>query len=310
MHAAILTAPDRLPVYAEHPDAQASRPGSAVVDVLAAGLHHLTRAKATGSHYSSGASFPLVPGVDGVVRDETGALRYVVLDDSRLGTFADRTVIDVQRSVLLPTGVDPVTIAAAMNPAMSSWVALRRRISMPQNARVLVIGATGAAGRLAVQVAKLFGASHVTAVGRDLDRLSTLSGLGADELVPLTDLAAAANADVVLDYIWGEAVASALIPMLTRRRDRSAPLTWIQLGSMAGETAAIPAAALRSARLEFVGSGIGSVKARDIITELPALADALTSGALSVDVRAVSLSLVEDYWNAPVEERVVFLPGS
>lgn len=310
MYAAILSDHDRAPVYAAHPDAVASEPGTLAVDVLAAGLHHLTRAKAAGRHYSSGAPLPLVPGVDGVVRDATGALRYVALDDSRLGTFAEQTVIDPRRSVILPPNADPVTIAAAMNPAMSSWIALRRRVEMPTNARVLVIGATGAAGRLAVQVAKLLGAAHVIAAGRSLERLSTLSELGADELLPLGDLAAAGDVDVVLDYVWGEPVASALVPMLTRRRDRSAPLTWIQVGSMAGETAAIPAAALRSARLQMVGSGIGSVTPRDIIAELPAIAEALASGALSLDSRAVPLSLVEQYWDAPATDRVVFVPGA
>lgn len=309
MHAAIISDYDLPPVYAEHADAMASDPAALVVDVLAAGLHHLTRAKAGGRHYSSTASLPLVPGVDGVVRDPSGALRYAALDDTRLGTFSDRTVINLERSVVLPANADPVTIAAGMNPAMSAWVALRRRISMSPNARVLVIGATGAAGQLAVQIAKMLGASHVTAAGRDVARLATLRGIGADEIVPLTELAEAADADIVLDYVWGEPVASALVPMLSRRRDRSAPLTWIQLGSMAGATAPIPATALRSARLQIIGSGIGSVSPRDMLAELPAIAKALTSGELHIDARAVPLSQVEQYWDAPTAERIVFVPA-
>ncbi|MEV4382308.1 hypothetical protein [Streptosporangium sp. NPDC049644] len=122
-----------------------------VVEVLAAGLHHLARAKANGSHYSGNGVYPLVPGVDGVVRDKEGNVRYVALDDTALGTFADRTLIDPRRSVILPDGIDPVRIAAAMNPAMSSWVALRRRVDFHAGQRVLVLGATGSAGRMAVQ---------------------------------------------------------------------------------------------------------------------------------------------------------------
>ena len=90
-----------------------------------------------------------------------------MLDDTTLGTMAERTVIELDRSVVLPAGVDPVQIAAAMNPAMSSWVALRRRIDFQRRQRVLVLGATGNAGRMAVQVAKRFGAAQVIAAGRD-----------------------------------------------------------------------------------------------------------------------------------------------
>lgn len=79
---------------------------------------------------------------------------------------------------------------------------------------------------------------------------------------------------------------------------------------MAGPTAPIPAAALRSARLQMLGSGIGSVTQADIIAELPTIAEALTSGALTLDSRAVPLSLVEQYWDAPASDRVVFVPGA
>ncbi|MDT0157150.1 zinc-binding alcohol dehydrogenase family protein [Microbacterium sp. ARD32] len=307
MHAATLTHADRPPVYATLPEPTPG-PGQIAVDVLAAGLHHLTRGRATGQHYSNGVTLPLTPGVDGVVRDETGTLRYVVLDDTVAGTFAERTVIDPDRSVVLPAGTDPVIIAAAMNPAMSSWVALRRRIEFPAGARVLVTGATGASGRLAVQIAKLLGAGHVIAAGRNRERLEDLRDLGADQLIGLDEFEAAADADVVLDYLWGAPAASALIPMLTRRRDRSAPLTWVQIGSMAGDTAPIPGAALRSSRLQIVGSGIGSVPARDLIAELPAIAEALSSGALRTQAHAVPLREIEHYWDAPSVERIVFVP--
>lgn len=308
MRAAVITSFDAPPAYLDHPEPVDQGPGTMVVDVLAAGLHHLTRGKATGAHYSGAGSLPLVPGVDGVVRDPAGRLRYAVMDDTALGTFADRTVIDPRRSVVLPDGVDPVRIAAAMNPAMSSWVALRRRIDFTAGQRVLILGATGNAGRMAIQIAKRLGAGQVTAAGRDTARLATLPGLGADETITFDQVDRAADADVVIDYVWGEPSANAMIPLLTARTDRCAPLTWIQIGSMAGPTAPIPSAALRSARLRIVGSGIGSVPARDFIAELPALADAITEGAIDVRARAVPLAQVTEAWTARTEDRIVFVP--
>jgi NADPH:quinone reductase-like Zn-dependent oxidoreductase len=253
-------------------------------------------------------AFPLVPGVDGVVRDGSGRLRYAVLDDTRLGTFAERTVIDVRRSVVLPDGADPVRVAAAMNPGMSSWVALRRRVRFTPGQRVLIIGATGNAGRMAVQVAKLFGAGQVIAAGRNEARLAALPALGADETCTFDRIDRAADVDVVLDYVWGEPAAKAMMSVLTARADRAAPLTWIQIGSMAGADAPVPSVALRSARMQIVGSGIGSVPARDFIAELPQLAAAVTDGTIDVRARAVPLADVTDAWTADTGDRVVLVP--
>jgi NADPH:quinone reductase-like Zn-dependent oxidoreductase len=308
MHAAVVTAFDAPPLYLEHPEPVEVGENEMVVDVLAAGLHHLVRAKANGSHYSSTGVFPLVPGVDAVVRDLSGKLRYAVLDDTALGTFADRTVIDRRRSVVLPDGIDPVQIAAAMNPAMSSWVALRRRIDFQAGQSVLVLGATGNAGRMAIQIAKRFGAAHVIAAGRDTARLAALPALGADETVTFDTIDRAADVDVVIDYVWGEPSAQAMIEMLTARTDRSTPLTWLQIGSVAGPNAPIRSAALRSARLQIVGSGIGSVPARDFIEELPALATALAEGAIDVRARAVPLAQVAQAWTVETDDRIVFVP--
>jgi NADPH:quinone reductase-like Zn-dependent oxidoreductase len=191
---------------------------------------------------------------------------------------------------------------------MSSWVALRRRIGFTPGQRVLVIGATGNAGRMAVQVAKLLGATHVTAAGRDKARLAALPALGADETCTFDQLDRAADVDVVLDYVWGEPAADAMIPMLTARADRTAPLTWIQIGSMGGPTAPIPSVALRSARLHIVGSGIGSVPARDILAELPALAAAVTDGDIDVRARAVPLPEIAQVWTADTDDRIVLVP--
>lgn len=308
MRAAVITAYDAPPVYGECPEPVARGEHEIVVDVLAAGLHHLTRAKANGTHYTATGVFPLVPGVDAVVRDPSGTLRYAVLDDTNLGTFAERTVIDTRRSVVLPDDVDPVRIAAAMNPGMSSWVALRRRITFRDGQSVLVLGATGSAGRMAIQIAKRFGAAQVFAAGRDATRLRTLPALGADQALAFGEIAAAADVDVVLDFVWGTPAADAMLPLLTARADRSAPLTWIQIGSMAGASAPIPSAALRAARLNIVGSGIGSVSPRDFIAELPELAKAVTEGAIDVNARTVPLSRIATAWSEATTERVVFVP--
>jgi NADPH:quinone reductase-like Zn-dependent oxidoreductase len=307
--AAVVTDFAQPPHYADFPEPSAGKDG-VVVEVLAAGLHPRVRSQAGGFHYTSTGELPLVPGVDAVVRDPEGKIRYAVLDDSTLGSMAERTVIELDRSVVLPDEVDPVVVAAAMNPTMSSWVALRQRIDFGQRSSVLILGATGNAGRMAIQVAKRFGAAEVIAVGRDTAKLAELPTLGADRTLTFEELTEAADVDVVIDYLWGEPTGKAMVDLLTGRSDRSRTLTWIEIGAVAGSVASIPAAALRSVRLQIVGSGIGSVPGRDFVKELPKLAEAVAQGAFDVRARAVPLAQVAEAWTSTTgtSDRIVLVP--
>jgi NADPH:quinone reductase-like Zn-dependent oxidoreductase len=231
--------------------------------------------------------------------------------------MAEQTVVDVRRSVVLPESSDPIAVAAAMNPAMSSWVALRQRITFEAGQSVLVLAATGNAGRMAVQVAKLFGAGRIVAAARGADRLAELPALGATDTVLLEgeadDIAkrlgqAAGNVDVVIDYLWGEPGAAAMVAVVTARADEGQPLTWIQVGSVAGPLAPVPSAALRSTRLQIVGSGQGSVSPREIRAELPQLAAEITKGTFTIDAKAVPLADVEQAWADKTRQRVVLVP--
>jgi len=175
---------------------------------------------------------------------------------------------------------------------------------------VVILGATGNAGRMAIQVAKRFGASRVIAAGRDTAKLAELTALGADEICTFDQLARAADVDVVIDYVWGEPTGVAMVEILSNRADRGQPLTWLEIGAIAGPEAAIPAAALRSTRLQIVGSGIGSVSGRDFAEELPKLAEAVAEGALDVRAKAIPLAEVEMAWTstAGTSDRIVLVP--
>lgn len=267
------------------------------------------RSQADGSHYTSSGELPLVPGIDGVGRGRDGTLRYFVLPDTTMGAMAEQTVIDRRRSVVLPGGADPILVAAALNPVMSSWVALRRRIDFEPGQTVLILGATGSSGRMAVQVAKRLGA------GCDAQRLATVSALGAepvqlDSAAAVSDLAGlAGDVDVVIDYLWGPITADLMAGIASNRSDPGKPLTWIEIGSVAGASADIPSAALRAVRLQIVGSGQGSVPTRDIAAELPAIANEISGGGFALDARTVPLADVEAAWNhTDTDERIVLTP--
>jgi NADPH:quinone reductase-like Zn-dependent oxidoreductase len=316
MHAAVVTTFDAPPAYGEFPNPTPQAPDEIIVDVIASGLHPRVRSQADGSHYTSSGELPLVPGIDGVGRAPDGTLRYFVLPDTTMGAMAEQTVIDRRRSIALPDAADPILVAASMNPVMSSWIALRRRINFEPGQTVLILGATGSSGRMAVQVAKCLGASHVIGTGRDARRLSALHNLGADTTTLLDNAAAvsdlaevARDVDVVIDYLWGPITTDVMAGIAGRRSDPGKPLTWIEIGSVVGASAEIPSAALRAVRLQIVGSGQGSVPTRDILAEIPALVDEITSGTFHIDARVVPLADIETAWNdTSTDQRIVVTP--
>ncbi len=180
MHAAVVRSFDRPPHYEAMPTPEPTGEHEVLVSVLASGLHPRVRSAAGGAHYTSTDELPLIPGIDGVGRTAAGELLYFVLPDTPHGAMAEQTLVDRRRSVPLPADSDPAAIAAGMNPAMSSWIALRKRIDFQPGQRVLVLGATGNAGQMAVQIAKHLGAGQVIAAGRDPERLGALSALGTE----------------------------------------------------------------------------------------------------------------------------------
>jgi NADPH:quinone reductase-like Zn-dependent oxidoreductase len=319
MNAAVITSFDEPPHYQPFDVPAPGTDDEVLVDVLAVGLHPRVRSGARGAHYTSTGALPMIPGVDGVGRRPDGKRIYFVTGDDAPGTMADQALVDMRRAIELPDGADVAKVAAAMNPAMSSWVALRRRVPLRPNQSVLVLGATGNAGRMAIQVAKRLGAGRVVGAGRDPGRLNALTSVGADELVQLTDdddattaalAQAAAEVDIVVDYLWGAPAQRAIPALLTARADRSRALDWIQIGAIAGPTLELPSAALRSANLRIQGSGQGSVSPAGYLAELPSLIDEITAGRIAVKPKPMPLSDVERIWTQPEVpgERIVLVP--
>ncbi|GAA2574506.1 zinc-binding alcohol dehydrogenase family protein [Winogradskya consettensis] len=331
MHAAVVTSFDEPPHYQEFSLPQVHDPDVELVDVLAVGLHPRVRSGASGRHYTSTGALPLIPGIDGVARRPDGTVVYFVADDDLPGSMAEQTLIDVRRTVPLPPTAHLPTIAAAMNPAMSSWVALRRRVPLQKGQSVLVLGATGNAGAMAVQIARHLGAGQVIAAGRSGSSSSSSSsgtsgssgtsagssshgaGTDAGAVLPLDPDAlaeAAKDVDIVLDYLWGKPAQEAMTPILKARADRSKALDWIQIGSVAGPTIELPSVVLRSANFRILGNGQGAVSTRGYLAELPALIDELTAGSFGIRTRTVPLSDVTQAWQTPgaSDERVVLIP--
>jgi NADPH:quinone reductase-like Zn-dependent oxidoreductase len=310
MKAIVVEASGSLPHHADFVEPVA-RSGELLINVTASALSPLTRGRAAGSHYSSHGQFPFVVGVDGVGRLEDGTRGYFLLPRAPFGSMAERTVVLESHWLRLPDNLDDIMAATIANPGMSSWAALCDRAKLQAGETVLINGATGAAGTLAVKIARHLGAARVIATGRNED---VLNAIGADAIVPLNGDAEllearlrdqfAAGIDVVLDYLWGASAKSILVAGAQAAPD-GVPIRFVQVGSAAGGEITMPAAILRSSSIEMKGSGIGSVSFPRLLAAIEAVFRSASDAKLSLDYREVSLREVGKLWNDS-GERIVY----
>ena len=333
MKAAVVTNPGADPVYGEF-DEPVVDEHHAMVELVAAGIHQVVRSRVEGRHYSTRGIWPAVPGIDAVARTPDGTLVYTGFVDPPWGTMAERMAVPGQFGTPLPDGADPVAVAAGMNPGMASWIPLARRRDELASDRqagdkaglgtVLVLGATGIAGGLAVDNALALGASAVVAAGRNPDRLAALAervptpALRTVRLEPdeqrtadaLADALAGRPPSAVIDFCWGS-VAEAAFRALGRD-DLDLPdadVRYVEVGGTAGPDAALPAALLRSRNVTMSGGGLGGTAVTEILARLPEYLSMIADGRVQVPHTAYPLSEVGAAWCADDGTRSVVVPG-
>ncbi len=318
MNAAVVESFDRPPRYSTFPDPTPSV-DEVLITVTAAGLHPIVKALAKGAHYGSTGQLPLIPGVDGVGRTPDGARVLFGSTHPPYGTFAERSLTRPALCTPLPDALDDATVAAMMNPGMSAWAALEHRADFAAGESVLILGATGSAGHMAVQIARRFGARRIVAAGRNPEALEEAKTLGADTTISLQQehhaLVSAFRAelangiDVVLDYLWGAPAEALLDAVVQKGLDHDASrIRYIQIGNSAGPNITLPAAVLRSSGLELLGSGFGSVSMDKLFASLRGILAAAVKEPFHMKLTTAPLRDVERLWNAAGEARLVFVP--
>jgi NADPH:quinone reductase-like Zn-dependent oxidoreductase len=322
--AAVLHAFGQVPRWEEFPE-PVRGDGEEPIEVTAAPLNNIDRVRADGSHYSvrsgeyAADGLPAVSGVIGAGRLPSGQR---VLFSSEHGTMAQYSAARPQMTFPIPGGLDDAVAAAAWNPGLSAWLTLGWRCKPEPGQTVLILGATGVTGKLAVQAARHFGAGRIVAAGRNQQVLDILPRLGADAVIKLgqpDDLLAADFAtqagdhgyDIVLDYLWGHP-AEVFLGSIEHHdvQLRSRRVRLLQAGDMAGPVISLPAAVLRSAGLEILGAGTGTMPPADVVIGmLRELLDLLASGKIHIDIERVPLSAVGEVWGRDQQGcRPVFIP--
>jgi NADPH:quinone reductase-like Zn-dependent oxidoreductase len=293
--------------------------GEIVLQVHAAALSNLVRSQANGTHYSSVTKLPFTPGNDGVGVDADGARVYFFSPRPPFGSMAEFSVVSRSMTIPLAPDIDDAVGAALGNPGLATWGALLGRANLQPGEGVLINGATGIAGKQAIQVAKYLGASRIIATGRDEQVLAQLGDLGADETISLRQpeenllrsfRSALAGVQVVLDYLWGPSAELIMKAAAGHGSPQGEPrIRFVQIGSISGNTITLPAQLLRSSGVELIGSGLGSLSVQQILQSLTRMFAAISKVHFAIDVNPVPLAKVEEAWTWKDDgRRIVFIP--
>lgn len=283
-------------------------PSQIQLQVLAIGLHNVVRSRAAGTHYSS-PPLPQIPGIDGIGASEDGT-RYYFSAFRSGGSFASRINVERNAAIPMPKELGSIQAAALVNPATSSWMAMKARTTnLPQSFTVLIIGATSASGRLAIPLARALGAKYIIGAGRSA---STLSKLSLDSILPIAEDAASTDfsslkgvdIDLVLDYVNGP-----LPTALLSTHKQHKPMQYVHIGTLSGQEMTLPGSVLRSNNLTIRGSGPGAWSLAEAAKEMPDLLEAL-GNVEKQKVKEVSLKDVESAWEQKGNSkgRLVFVP--
>jgi NADPH:quinone reductase-like Zn-dependent oxidoreductase len=293
--------------------------GEVIVRVCAAALKPIDKQMANGTHYASFRELPVVCGLDGVGYLDDGSRVFFAGPRRPYGAMAERTVVRRAQCFAVPEGLSDDIAAALPNPGVSAWLTLKERAKLASGETVLILGATGITGKLAVQIAKILGAERVVAAGRNAKVLDSLLELGADTTIRLdksreeltktfTREAGDKGFQVVIDYLWGQPTES-LLAALTRNEFAAigSETRLVQVGESAGAAISLPAAVLRSTPLAIMGTA--GMPASEIL--LDALQQVLAYGAcgkLRIDTQRVPLADIESAWQREGRSRLVIIP--
>ncbi|MEN0010001.1 zinc-binding alcohol dehydrogenase family protein [Flavobacterium nitrogenifigens] len=315
MKAAVVYKKGELPKYAEFEEPIVSNENEILVSVKAVAITNLDKGIASGDHYSSEKENQngFIVGSDGIGVLENGTRVYA---RGISGTIAEKTLVEKNRMVVLPDGIEDATAAAMPNAVAGSAMALRFRAGIKSGETVLINGATGFTGQMAVQIAKHYGAKNIIVTGRNEKALKSLLELGADEIVSLKqddesfisqlkEIHKNTPIDIVIDYLWGHS-AELIFSVLKGNGNFTHRTRYVSVGSMSGDTIQLSAQILRSVDLQLSGSGLGSWTKEEVkllFSEiLPEMFLLASKNILKVNIETVNLSDIEKMWNAEVPD--------
>ncbi|HET9849085.1 MAG TPA: zinc-binding dehydrogenase [Candidatus Dormibacteraeota bacterium] len=298
MRAAVIERYGQPPVVRDidEPKADSNR----LIEVSGAPLNPVDLSMASGRFYATPPPTPYVPGGEGIGRPlQAGKPGPRVYFRAALpnGALAERSVTSGQ-TVPLPDAIDDGVAAALGTPGTSAYLALTLRAGLQKGETVLILGASGVVGIIAVQVAKLLGASRVIAGARNEAGLQRAQQLGADAIVDLKQTdglaerireASGGQLQVVIDPVWGAPGVAALEAMSPHGR-------FVQMGQSAGAEAPVKSSAIRGRFLSVLGYTSFLVPWEEQAAAYRTLLDYAAAGQIKVEYEVLPLDAAPDAW--------------
>ena len=314
MKAAVIYKRGEMPQYAEFPEPVVQNDDEVLITVKAAAIKHLDKSKASGKHYSAtnNKQHATVPGGDGVglLADGTKVYAHGVS-----GMIAEKAVVEKDRMVKLPEGIDAAVAAALPNAVAGSAMALLFRANMQPGETVLINGSTSFTGKIAVQVAKYYGPKKIIVTGRDKETLKALLALGADEIIAIDEndeefvakfkeIHSNTPIDIIIDYLWGHS-AELILSSLKGKGTFTHKVRFVSIGSVTGDKIQLSAETLRSTDIQLCGSGLGSWT-KDQLKQLfskilPEMFKLTAENKLEIDTVKVDLKDIEKLWDMEIK---------
>ncbi len=280
--------------------------GDDVLRVVAASLNPIDRVIAAGRIAFRPLSLPAVVGLDGVAADGSG-LRYFHSPKTPFGSFAELVPLGEAETAPVPSGLDPIRAAALGVPGIAAWLSVAKAAAVSAGDSVLVLGATGAVGRLAVQLSRHLGAGNVVGTARDAAGLVLVERLGGtpvqisggSDLDEALSAAAPHGFDVVIDMLWGEPFAAAARHLATGARI-------VQVGNSAGPQADLNALALRNKGAVLLGHSNFLATSADRMAAYRAVAELAGQGRLDVAADPAPFTQFDAVWQGEGPAKPVF----
>ena len=292
-----------------------------LLKVKAVAIKNIDKLRASGTHYASYTKLPVVVGMDAVGTLADGKLVYA---QTVGGAVAEYALIKKNNYIVLPENIDIALASALPNTVMGAALVLQNKAKMQPGDVILINGATGITGRMAVQFAKQFGAKKIIVTGRNETSLQELKSLGADETISLTQpeeaiiaqlksVHAATPVNIVVDYLWGKPVELIIAALKGGGMNNFTPrVQIITVGDMAGKNIELSSGVLRSSAIEILGSGIGSLSEKDMkefaTTLLPQMFQLAAEDKWQLPVETFALGDIEKAWTNKNGKRVVVQP--
>jgi NADPH:quinone reductase-like Zn-dependent oxidoreductase len=315
MKAAVIYKRGELPKYAEFETPIVTNENEILISVKAVAITNLDKGIVSGNHYSAENENQngTVIGSDGIGFLEDGTRVYA---RGISGTIAEKALVDKTRIVRLPDGISDAIAASMPNAVAGSAMALRFRAGIQPGETVLINGATGFTGQMAIQIAKHYGAKKIIVTGRNEKTLQSLLDLGADEIISLKQddesiivqlkaIQQNTSIDIILDYLWGHS-AELIFSFLKGKGNFTHKVRYVSIGAMSGDTIQLSAAILRSVDLQLSGSGLGSWKKEEVkllFSEiLPEMFLLAAQNKIKVNIETVNLTDIEKAWNIEVPD--------